>query len=103
MPPPTTRMGWPCSSTADPLDFPIKFDAGILFHALAHGLAQCLDVGGAGATEIDQKIAMQFRDLRIADRKPTAICAVDKLPRFMPRRILEGRASGAALSRRRCV
>src|SRR5258705_10930659 len=73
MPPPTTRMGC-CSelSSANSLDLPIKFNAGIVFHAFAHGLAQCLDVAGTRATEIDQKIAMQFRHLRATDRKAAA-------------------------------
>jgi hypothetical protein len=48
-----------------------------------------------------KKIAMHLRHLRIADAQAAAAGGVDKLPRFVAGRILEGRAAGAALDRLR--
>src|SRR5438067_10116558 len=45
---------------ADALDLPFELDAGIFAHPRAHGLTQLLDIGGGGATEIDQKVAVQL-------------------------------------------
>src|SRR5262249_13570186 len=55
--------------------------------------------GGGGAAEIDQKIAVHLRHLRIADFQAAAAGGIDELPRFVTRRVLEGRAAGAALDR----
>src|SRR4029453_4476513 len=83
----------------DPLDLPLKLDAGMLFAPPTHRLAQRLDVAGAGAAEIDQKIAVHLRHLRIADLQPAAAGSIDELPRFVTGRVLEGRAARAALDR----
>ena len=70
-------------------------------HAPAHRLAQRLDIGGGGAAEIDQEIAVHLRDLRGPVFQATAAGGVDELPCLVTRRILEGRAAGAALDRLR--
>src|SRR5215831_15780540 len=49
-------------SDSDALDLPLERDARGLLHALAHGLAERLDVGGGGGAKIDQEIAVQLRD-----------------------------------------
>src|SRR5437764_7411894 len=82
---------------SDPLDLPVQRDAGILLHALAHGLAQRLDVGGGGTAEVDQEIAVHLRHLGVAELEAPAAGGVDELPGLMSRRVLEGRAAGAAL------
>src|SRR6202012_2809475 len=79
---------------ADPFDFPLEFDAACLIYAAAHLLAEIFDVGGARIAAIDQEIAMHLRHLRVADDKPAAAGAIDKLPGLMAGRILEGRAAG---------
>src|SRR5262249_27719783 len=105
-PPPTMRigsfialLGRFCHS--DPLDLPSQLDAGILLHALAPRLAQRLDVGGAGAAEVDQEVAVHFGHLRIADLESAAADGIDQLPGFVAGRVLESRAAGAALDRLR--
>ncbi len=70
-------------------------------HARAHRLAQRLDVGGGGAAEIDQEVAVQLRHLRVADLEAAAAGGVDQLPGLVAGRVLEGRAAGAALDRLR--
>src|SRR5262245_15189922 len=91
---PTLRRRHP-----DPLDLPFELDAGILFHARPHRLAQGLDVGGGGAAEIDQEVAVHLRHLGAADREAAAAGGVDDLPGLVAGRVLEGRAAGAALDR----
>src|SRR5262249_36364628 len=86
---------------ADALDLPVELDARRLLHALAHRLAQGLDVGGGGGAEIDQEVAMHLRHLGAAELEPTAAGSVDEPPGLLPRRIPEGRAAGAALDRLR--
>src|SRR6266849_3446757 len=54
----TSRVRLFCRS--DPLDLPFKLDVGILFDALAHGLAQIFELGGGGAAQIDEKIAVHL-------------------------------------------
>src|SRR3954471_21352838 len=44
---------------------------------------------------------MLFRDLGIADSKAAATRGIDQYPGLMPRRVLEGRATGAAAQRLR--
>src|SRR5712691_11530435 len=83
----------------DPLDLPFELDAGFLLDASSHRLAQGLDVGGAGAAEIDQEIAVHLRDLRATDLEPAAAGGIDELPGLAAGRVLEGRAAGAALDR----
>ena len=51
----------------DPLDFPFEGDVGFGLHPAADFLAQRLDVGARRATEVEQEIAMLFRDLGVAD------------------------------------
>ena len=70
-------------------------------HAPAHRLAQRLDVGGGGAAEIDEKIAVHLRDLGGPVLQAAAAGGIDELPRLVAGRILEGRAAGAALDRLR--
>src|SRR6266851_9607472 len=84
---------------ADPLDLPFEIDAGCLPDARPHRLAERLDVGRAGATLVDEEIAMQVRHLGGAHRQSAAAGGVDELPCLATRRILEGRAAGAALDR----
>src|ERR1700733_8868105 len=87
-PPPTMRIGWSAPRMlslrrhADPLDLPIEIDTGDVAHARAHGLAECLDVGRAGAALVDQEVAMQLRHLGGTDRQATAAGGVDELPRL---------------------
>ena len=50
-----------------------------------------------GVAEIDQEIAVQLGDLRVADGQAAAAGGVDQLPGLVAGRILEGRAAGAAL------
>src|SRR5262249_30855517 len=105
-PPPTMRMGSFIALLSrlrhsDPLDLPFQLNAGVLLHARAHRLAQRLDVGGAGAAEIDQEVAVHFGNLRIADLESAAAGGVDQLPGFVAGRVFEGRAAGAALDRLR--
>src|ERR1700733_15122841 len=97
----------PCSATPvgfaarhpDPLDFPGKLDAGIVFYPLAHGFAQRLDFGRRGVAEIDQEIAMQLGDLRTADAQAPATSGINQLPGLMAGWVLEGRTAGAAFHR----
>src|SRR5215216_5960069 len=84
---------------ADPLDLPLELDAGGFAYPRAHGLAKRLDVGGAGAAAVDQKIAVQLRHLRVADDEAAAAGGVDQLPGLLAGRILESRAAGPALDR----
>src|SRR5262245_47468268 len=86
---------------AYPLDLPFQLDAGILAHALSHGLAEGLDVGSGGVATVDQEIAVQLGDLRVADHEATAAGGVDELPGLLARRVLEGGAAGAAPDRLR--
>ena len=60
------------SGDADALDLPFELDAGCLAHALAHGLAEFLDLRGRGAAFVDQEVAVQLGDLRRADRRSRA-------------------------------
>ena len=89
------------ASYPDSLDLPFEIDAGMIVHALAHRLAQFLDVGRAGIAEIDEKIAMQLGNLRIIDFQSAAAGGIDQLPGLLPGGIFEGRAAGAALDRLR--
>src|SRR5205085_2222569 len=66
-----------------------------------HFLAQRLDLGAGRATEIEQKVAMLFRHLGVADPETPAARRVDQRPSLVTRRILEGRAPGAAPQRLR--
>src|SRR5689334_5091205 len=75
---------------ADPFDFPLKLNTGMHLYLLAHGFAQRLDVGRAGAAEIDQEVAVQLGDLRAADRQPAAAGIIHQLPRAVTGRVLEG-------------
>ena len=54
-----------------------------------------------GAAEIDQKIAVHFRDLGVALAQAAAAGGIDELPGFVARRIFERRAAGAAFDRLR--
>src|SRR6185437_14743962 len=80
---------------SDSLNFPFQIDAGMRLDALAHGLAQRLDIARAGVAEIDQEIAVQRRDLRAADGQAPAAGGVDQFPGLVAGWVLEGRAAGA--------
>ena len=86
---------------ADPLDFPFQLDTGMRFDPLPHRFAERLDVGGGRGAEIDQKIAVHLRYLRVADAQTAATRGIDQLPRFSARRIFEGGTAGTALDRLR--
>ena len=46
----------------------------MLFDALAHNFAQILDVGGGGAAQIEEKIAVQLGHLGVAKTLTAASC-----------------------------
>src|ERR1700738_1210170 len=71
---------------ADALDLPLEADARVLPHPHAYRLAQVLDVGCACAAEVNQKIAVQLRDLSITKPEPAASRGIDELPRLATRR-----------------
>src|SRR5262249_39619753 len=68
-----------------------------------HRLAQDLDVGSGGTAEVDQKIAVHRRHLRIPNLKATAPGGIDESPRLVTGRVLESRAAGAALNWLGCL
>src|SRR3974390_1555018 len=94
-PPPAIRIASSDIPHSDALDLPLELDAALLFHTPTHCLAECFNVGGRRAAEIDEKIAVQLRHLRLADAQATAARFIDQLPRALPGRVLERRASGA--------
>ncbi len=53
-------------------------------------VAQRLDIGTARLAEVEEEVAMFFRNLGIADAKAPAACRVDQLPGLGAGRILEG-------------
>src|ERR1700720_1279261 len=75
----------------DPLDLPFEIDAGRFPDTRAHHLAQCLDVGRAGAALVDEEVAMQLRHLGSPHRQSATTGGVDELPCLATGRILEGR------------
>src|SRR5689334_6016843 len=91
----------PCSWLADPLDFPFEADVGFRLHAPPDFLAQRLDVGAGRATEVEQEVAMLFRDLSVTNRQTTAARRVHQRPGLVTWRVLEGRAASAAAQRLR--
>ena len=91
----------PVHSPPHPLDFPFEADVGFRLDPAPDFLAQRLDLGACRATEIEQEIAMLFRDLGIAHRQAAAARRVDQRPGLVARRVLEGRAAGAAAQRLR--
>src|SRR6266550_442593 len=93
---------WRLLCHSDPLDLPLEIDAGMLLDAPAHRLAQRFDISGGGAAEIDEKIAVHLRHLRVAHLQAAAARRVDELPGFMAGRVLERRAAGAAFDRLGC-
>jgi hypothetical protein len=68
---------WSDLAVPNSLNLPIKLNAGALLHTLAHGFTQHLDIGGARAAQVDEKIAMQFRDLRAAYLEAAAAGRID--------------------------
>src|SRR6185503_2215692 len=97
------RRAGPYSFGADPLDFPFEGDVGLGPHAAPDFLAQRLDIGTGRATEIQQEIAMLFRDLCATQYHSAAAGGIDQRPRFVARGVLEGRTAGAAADRLRLV
>ena len=65
-----------------------------LAYALAHQLAQALDLGGTGAARVDQEVAVLVGDHGRTQAQPTAASGVDQLPRAMAGRVLERAAAG---------
>src|ERR1700730_6068577 len=102
-PPPTMMTGWSTPPTfsplahPDPLDLPFEIDAGRFPDTRAHHLAQCLDVGRAGAALVDEEVEMQLRHLGAPHRQSATARGVDELPCLATGRILEGRAAGPVL------
>src|SRR4051812_32314447 len=78
------------------LNFPFQLDAGMGFDPPPHFLAERLDIGRTRLAQVEQEVAMLFRDLRVADGEAPAACRVDELPGLGAGRVLEGRAAGAA-------
>ena len=66
-----------------PQNFPFERDPACFLDAGADELAQAFEIGGGGLAPIDQKIAMKFGNLCIADGKPTAAGLVDQFPRLL--------------------
>src|SRR3546814_5960116 len=66
------------------LNFPFKHDARLRLHTFTHVLAQRFYVGAACATEIEEEVAMLFRNLRRAFREATAACFIDQTPGLVP-------------------
>src|SRR3990170_4794815 len=56
----------------DPLDFPLEQDVGFFHHPAPHFLAQFLDLGACRVAEVQEEIAMLFRDLRVAEPESAA-------------------------------
>src|SRR5262249_34997473 len=83
----------------DPLYFPLEVDAGGILHPRTHGFTERLDIGRGRRAKVDEKIAVQLGDLRVAALEPAATAGVDQLPRLGARRVLESRAAGAAFHR----
>src|SRR5262245_726646 len=88
---------------AEALDLPFELDAASLLHPRPHGLAKLLEIGPTRLPLIDEEVAVHLRDLGVADREPAAAGGINELPGFVPRRVLEGRAAGAALDRLRLL
>src|SRR5262249_13619307 len=101
--PPSLSPGERMLCHSDPLDLPFEIDAGVFFDPPTHRLAQDLDVGSGGTAEVDQKIAVHRRHLRIRNLKATAPGGIDESPRLVTGRVLESRAAGAALNRLGCL
>src|SRR3546814_17893564 len=72
------------------LNFPFKHDARLRLHTFTHVLAQRFYVGAACATEIEEAVAMLFRNLRRAFREATDDCFIDPTPGLVPIRVLQG-------------
>ncbi len=84
---------------ANPFDFPLQFDAGILLDALSNRFAKTFNIGGRCIAAIDQEIAVKFGNLRATNFQTAAAGGIDQLPRFLARWIFERRAAGTALDR----
>ena len=65
------------------------------FHSFANGFAENFDIGSSGATEVDQKIAVELGHLSATDCEPAAPGIVHEIPGAVTRRIFEGRAACA--------
>src|SRR3974390_3735822 len=68
-PPPAIRIASSGILHSDALDLPLELDSALLFHTRTHCLAERFNVGGRRATEIDEKIAVQLRNLPPAARQ----------------------------------
>src|SRR5215467_2014082 len=91
-----------CAFDSDPLDFPFQINTRMRLHPLAHGFPQRFDVCRAGATKIDQEIAVQLGDLRATDSEPATAGVIHQLPGAMARWIFERRAA-RAIARLACL
>src|SRR3546814_17715381 len=56
----------------------------------------------ACATDIEEEVAMLFRNLRRAFREATAACFIDQAPGLVPIRVLEGGTASAGPQGLRC-
>src|SRR3546814_10602256 len=83
------------------LNLPLQFHAALVLDAAADFLAERLDVGARRLTHVDEEVRVFLADLRAADHKATAAGLVDKLPRLVALRVLEGRAAGLRTQRLR--
>src|ERR1700730_7455513 len=78
-------------------NFPFQGDPACLLDPGSDKLAQAFKIRSARLPAIDEKIAMQFGDLRIANREATAAGLVNQFPRLVPRRVFKSRAAGAGI------
>ena len=69
----------------NPLDLPLERDAAVCLHAPPYFLTQFLNIRRRGIPPVDQEVAVQFRDLRVADHERAAARGIDQLPGFVIR------------------
>src|SRR5260370_41232590 len=85
-----TRLCRSLRRRADAFDLPFERDAAGPEDPAPHFLAQRFKVGSGRSAEIDEKVAVHGRDLRLAEAQAAATRSVDQLPRLQSNRILEG-------------
>src|SRR3546814_19685833 len=85
----------PALRYSNALNFPFKHDARLRLHTFTHVLAQRFYVGAACATEIEEEVAMLFRNMSRAFRETPAACFIDQAPGLVPIRVLEGGTASA--------
>ena len=85
--------------TADALDLPIELDAGRFLHPRRTVSPSSSICAAVAPPSLIRKLQCISETLRRANGKAAHAGLVDQLPGFVARRILEGRAAGAALDR----